>query len=62
MTLMDHTTDSPTDWSVLAGSYDPRFSSTVNDQVRPVTVIAVADDPSQHIQISATCSVLEIAP
>lgn len=35
------------------------FSFTTNNAVRPWTIRAVADDPSEHVTISATCSVME---
>jgi hypothetical protein len=60
MTLMNHTTDSPTDWSVLSGFENPIFRFDVKDKVRPITITAVADDHSQHVKISVTCSVLNL--
>jgi hypothetical protein len=58
MTLMDHTTDNPFDWSVMK-AFEGRFSFTTNDQVNPWIISATGDDKSQHITISATCSVME---
>jgi hypothetical protein len=62
MTLTDHTSDSPNDWAVIAGFSNPTFSFVVDDQSRPVTVTASAEDHSQTIKIVATCSVLNLAP
>ncbi len=64
MTLMDHTTDNPFDWAVLAGSLGagpPVFSFTINDQSRPVVITAEASDDHETIKIVATCSVLELS-
>lgn len=62
MTLMHHSTDSPFDWSVMAGpNYSPTFSFTVNDKAKPITITAVADDDHAHINIVATCSQVDDA-
>jgi hypothetical protein len=61
MTLMDHTTDSPTDWSVMT-AFQGRFSFQTDDHVKPWTITATGDDHSQHISITATCSVMDAAP
>lgn len=60
MTLMNHTTDNPFDWQVMT-AFEGRFSFTTNDQAPQWTISATADDKSQHITISATCSVMESA-
>jgi hypothetical protein len=61
VTMMDHTTDNPFDWSVMP-EFQGTFSFTIGDAVSPVTIRAVADDPHEHVVISATCSTLDTAP
>jgi hypothetical protein len=58
MTVMHPTTDSPFSWSVMP-AFGGTFSFTTNNAVRPWTIKAVADDPTEHVTISATCSVME---
>jgi hypothetical protein len=62
MTLMAHTTDSTTDWSVLEGFDGATFTFTVNDTQRPVSISGVAKDHSQTISISAICSAFDNEP
>ncbi len=58
MTVTHPTTDAPYTWSVMP-VFRGTFSFTTNNAVRPWTIKAVADDPSQHIVINATCSLME---
>ncbi len=62
LTLAKQNVDGPgwfVSWNQAPG-YNPRFSFTVNDEAQPVVITAVADDISQHIEITATCSIVMV--
>jgi hypothetical protein len=56
MTLMEHTSDNPFDWSVQQGFYDPVFTFRIDDQPGAVTLTATGESKYAQIKIVARCS------
>jgi len=58
MTLMDHTSDNPYDWSVMS-TFQGKLAFSSTDTGDAVTVSVVASDKAQSIKMTVSCSVIQ---